>query len=277
LRVESKADSGDALSVHIDSSTSRPTPHGSIIETRDLTFGFGGDLVTNHVSLTVQEGEFLSIIGPNGAGKTTFFNLLTGLYRPSAGHIFYRGTDISHTNAAARAQLGLARSFQVSNIFPTLSAHENVRLAAQARRAYRFQLLRPFTAYRRDIDRADEALSLVGLSHLRFLPAVGLSHGDKRKLELAMVIAAQPDVVLLDEPTSGVSAEDVPSMVALIRRIREVEGKTVVMVEHKIGVVLELSDRIAVLHQGQLLALGTPQEIQGNSLVQSAYLGQEEL
>jgi branched-chain amino acid transport system ATP-binding protein len=150
-------------------------------------------------------------------------------------------------------------------------------LAAQARRSYRFQLLRPFTAYRRDIDRADHALGLVGLSDLRFLPAAGLSHGDKRKLELAMVIAAEPDVVLLDEPTSGVSAEDVPGMVTLIRQIRDVEGKTVVMVEHKIGVVLELSDRIAVLHQGQLLAIGTPAEIQANSLVQSAYLGQEEL
>jgi branched-chain amino acid transport system ATP-binding protein len=265
------------VSVPLESAASRPTPQTPIIETRDLTFGFGGDLVTNRVSLAVRDREFFSIIGPNGAGKTTFFNLLTGLHRPSAGVILYRGMDITRTGSASRAQRGLARSFQVSNIFPTLSAHENVRLAAQARRAYRFQLLRPFTVFRRDIDRADQALNLVGLSHVRFLPALSLSHGDKRKLELAMVIASEPEVVLLDEPTSGVSAEDVPAMVSLIRRIREVEGKTVVMVEHKIGVVLELSDRIAVLHQGRLLALGTPDEIQANRMVQSAYLGQEEI
>lgn len=240
-----------------------------------MTFGFGGDLVTNRVSIGVREGEFLSIIGPNGAGKTTFFNLLTGLYRPSSGAILYRGQEITRVNAADRAQRGIARSFQVSNIFPTLTTHENVRLAAQARHGYRFQLLLPFTFYRGEIDRADSALDLVGLHHLRAVPAIALSHGDKRKLELAMVIAADPDVVLLDEPTSGVSAEDVPEMVALIRRVRMVENKTVIMVEHKIAVVRDLSDRVAVLHQGRLLSLGTPTEIQQNEAVQSAYLGKE--
>jgi branched-chain amino acid transport system ATP-binding protein len=249
--------------------------HGSILETRDLTFAFGGNVVTNHVSMAVQEGEFLSIIGPNGAGKTTFFNVVSGVYRPSGGHIFYRGRDITHQNAADRARRGMARSFQLSTLFHNLTVHENVRLAVQAQRRHRFQLLRPFTAYRRDLERAHEALALVGLSGRERVPAVALSHGDKRKLELAIVIAMEPEILLLDEPTSGVSAEDVPAMVDLIRRIREVEKKTVMMVEHKMGVVLNLSDRIAVFHQGKLLALDTPARIQENETVQSAYLGAE--
>lgn len=248
-----------------------------ILETRDLTFGFGGNLVTDHVSLDVREGEFLSIIGPNGAGKTTFFNVISGVYQPSCGTIFYRGKDITRMNPADRARSGMARSYQVSNIFPRLSAWENARLAAQAQGRNSFQLLRPFRTYRQYADRADSVLNLVGLSLRKHLPAMALSHGDKRKLELAMVIAMDPDILLLDEPTSGVSAEDVPAMIELIARIREVEKKTVLMVEHKMGVVRRLSDRIAVLNQGKLLALDTPDNIQRNEAVQRAYLGRESL
>jgi branched-chain amino acid transport system ATP-binding protein len=225
----------------------------------------------------VRDGEFLSIIGPNGAGKTTFFNVVSGVYRPTGGRILFRGRDVTHVSAANRARNGMARSFQLSNIFPTLSVWENVRLAAQAQGKERFQLLRSFQRYRRYIDRAESALGLVGLGERMSVPAVSLSHGDKRKLELAIVIAMEPDVLLLDEPTSGVSAEDVPAMVDLIRRIREVEKKTVLMVEHKMGVVLNLSDRIAVLHQGKLLAIDTPANIQNNPVVQSAYLGKESI
>lgn len=246
-----------------------------ILETRDLTFGFGGNLVTDHVSMAVREGEFLSIIGPNGAGKTTFFNVVSGLYHPNSGQIVYRGKDITRTSPADRARQGMARSFQVSNIFPLLSVRENARLAAQAQTGHRFQLLRRFTSYRKDLDRADSALELVGLARYAAVPASALGHGDKRKLELAMVLAMDPEILLLDEPTSGVSAEDVSGMVSLIQRIREVEGKTVLMVEHKMGVVLRLSDRIAVLHQGKLIALDTPERIQENETVQSAYLGQD--
>lgn len=249
--------------------------HTPILQTRDLAFGFGGNLVTDHVSMDVQDGEFLSIIGPNGAGKTTFFNVISGVYQPTGGSILYRGRNITHTSAAGRARSGMARSFQLSNIFPYLSVLENVRLAAQAQGTNSFQLLRSFRAYRRYIERAESALELVGLRSSTNLPAVSLSHGDKRKLELAMVIAMEPQILLLDEPTSGVSAEDVPAMVDLIRRIREVEKKTVMMVEHKMGVVLRLSDRIAVLHLGKLLALDTPERIQQNETVQSAYLGVE--
>lgn len=247
----------------------------AILETRDLTFGFGGNLVTDHVSMTVNDGEFLSIIGPNGAGKTTFFNVVSGVYRPTAGAILYRSRDITATSAAGRARAGMARSFQLSNIFPTLTVLENVRLAAQAQGKNSFQLLRRYTAYRRYIERAESALDLVGLGGRKYIPAVSLAHGDKRKLELAIVIAMDPDILLLDEPTSGVSAEDVPAMVDLIARIRQVEKKTVMMVEHKMSVVLSLSDRIAVLHQGKLLAIDTPEKIQQNETVQSAYLGQE--
>lgn len=244
-----------------------------ILETRDLTFGFGGNLVTDHVSISVQPGEFLSIIGPNGAGKTTFFNVVSGLYRPSAGSIVYRGRDITRSSAAQRARAGMARSFQLSSVFAHLSVRENVRLAAQAQGRDSYQLLRPFTSFRRYLERADSALDLVGLHDRKEMPALSLSHGDKRKLELAMVIAMEPEILLLDEPTSGVSAEDVPSMVNLIGRIRQVEKKTVMMVEHKMGVVLRLSDRIAVLHQGKLLALDKPANIQQNEAVQAAYLG----
>jgi branched-chain amino acid transport system ATP-binding protein len=246
-----------------------------ILETHDLTFAFGGNVVTDHVSMAVSEGEFLSIIGPNGAGKTTFFNVVSGVYRPSAGSIFYRGEDITRQSPADRARHGMARSFQLSTVFHNLTVHENVRLAVQAKHAHRFQLLRPFRSYRTDLERAGEALSLVGLSDRAQAPAVTLSHGDKRKLELAIVLAMDPDILLLDEPTSGVSAEDVPGMVALIRRIWQVQKKTVMMVEHKMSVVLDLSDRIAVFHQGKLLALDTPARIQKNETVQSAYLGVE--
>jgi branched-chain amino acid transport system ATP-binding protein len=246
-----------------------------ILETHDLTFGFGGNLVTDHVTMTVNRGEFVSIIGPNGAGKTTFFNVVSGVYQPTHGTILYRGRDITRTSAAERARQGMARSFQLSNIFPLLSVRENVRLAAQAQGKNNFQLLRPYTAYRTYLERAESALALVGLAPHTDSPAVSLSHGDKRKLELAMVIAMDPEILLLDEPTSGVSAEDVPAMVDLIRRIREVEKKTVMMVEHKMGVVLRLSDRIAVLHQGKLLTMDTPEKVQQNETVQAAYLGQE--
>lgn len=260
---------------HSEPVTHDATSPALTLEIRDLTFGFGGNLVTDHITLDVHRGEFLSIIGPNGAGKTTFFNLVSGLYHPCGGTIRYLGRDVTGSSASERARLGMARSFQLSSIFPSLSVRENVRLAAQAQTGHRFQLLRPFTAYRRDLERADSALDLVGLARYATTPAGSLAHGDKRKLELAIVIAMQPEILLLDEPTSGLSAEDVPAMVALIRHIQAVEKKTVMMVEHKMAVVLELSDRIAVLHQGKLLALGTPSEIQQNDTVQRAYIGKE--
>lgn len=246
-----------------------------ILEVRDLTFAFGGNVVTDHVSMSVHRGEFLSIIGPNGAGKTTFFNVISGAYRPSSGHILYRGRDVTRTSPAERARRGIARSFQLSSVFLNLTVRENVRLAAQAQQRHRYQLIRTYRAYRDDLARADSALELVGLLGHKHFPALSLSHGDKRKLELAIVIGMDPDVLLLDEPTSGLSAEDVPHMVELIRRIRDVEGKTVMMVEHKMGVVRGLSDRIAVFHQGRLLALDTPARVQDNEVVQAAYTGRE--
>jgi branched-chain amino acid transport system ATP-binding protein len=246
-----------------------------ILETQKLTFRFGGNLVVNQVSLQVQPAEFLSIIGPNGAGKTTFFNLLSGLYRPSAGYILYRGQDITRTSAADRARSGIARSFQLTNVFPNLTVHENCRLAAQAQGRGSYQLLRPFTTYRAYLERADAALELVGLTQQRGAIASSLSHGDKRKLELAIVLAMDPQVLLLDEPTSGVSIEDVPTLIELIRHIRQVERKTILMVEHKMSAVLSLSDRVAVLHSGKLLAVDTPARIRDNEIVQAAYLGRE--
>lgn len=256
---------------------SRDAGSSTILETRDLCFRFGAAIVTDRVSLTVRDGEFLSIIGPNGAGKTTFFHLVSGLYRPSSGRILWHGRDITAMGASQRARAGMARCFQVSSLFWHLPVIENVRLAAQARGRDSWQLLRPMATYTQYRQRAEQAIDLVGLNQQMNLPAVALSHGDKRKLELAIVIAADPEILLLDEPTSGVSAEDVPAMVALIERIRQHEKKTVLMVEHKMSVVRRLSDRVAVLHAGALLAVDTPDAIQANSAVQAAYLGQDAL
>ncbi|MGH2411565.1 MAG: ABC transporter ATP-binding protein, partial [Chloroflexota bacterium] len=187
----------------------------------------------------------------------------------------YQGADLTRMSASARAQAGIARSFQISAIFPTLSVLEHARLAAQARGRGRYQLLRPYTAYPRYLEQGSWGLDLVGLAMMAARPAGALSHGDKRKLELAMVLAGDPDLLLLDEPTSGLSAEDVPAMAALIQRVREGTGKTVIMIEHKIGMVLDLSDRVAVLAQGKLLAIDTPAKIQRSDAVQAAYLGRE--
>jgi len=252
-----------------------PAESDVILETRSLSFGIGGNCIIDDLSLAVRTGEFLSVIGPNGAGKTTLFNLISGVYRPTTGELRYQGADLTRMSASARTQAGIARSFQISAIFPTLRVLEHARLAAQARGRGRYQLLRPSTAYPHFLEAGSRSLDLVGLGAMAGRPAGALSHGDKRKLELAMVLAGDPDLLLLDEPTSGLSAEDVPAMAALIQRIRQGTGKTVIMIEHKIGMVLDLSDRVAVLAQGKLLAIDTPTNIQRSDAVQSAYLGRE--
>lgn len=248
---------------------------GSLLATRSLGLDIGGATIVADVSLEVTEGELLGIIGPNGAGKTSLFNLLSGIYRPTSGRVELDGHDITETRPYRRTRLGLGRTFQVSNVFPLLSALENVRLAAEARRGGTLRIWRRASWVREAIERARWALGRVGLEGRTSAIAGELAHGDKRKLELAMLLAADPRVILLDEPMAGVSAEDVPELVQLIRSVHLEEGKTVLMVEHHMDVVTGLAQRIAVMHHGALLACDTPEAVMADPTVQAAYLGEE--
>jgi branched-chain amino acid transport system ATP-binding protein len=245
-----------------------------ILATRDLGLVIGGATIVTDVGLEVREGELLAVIGPNGAGKTTLFNLISGLLRPTSGRVELDGADITGQPPFRRTRAGIGRTFQVSNVFPLLDAHENVRLAAEAALGGTMRIWRRAMHVREAVDRARWALERVGLGARGATPAGLLSHGDKRKLELAMLLAGRPRVILLDEPFAGVSMEDVPELVELIRSVHLDEGKTVLMVEHHMEVVTGLAQRIAVLHHGSLLAVDTPDAIMSNETVQLAYLGE---
>jgi branched-chain amino acid transport system ATP-binding protein len=246
----------------------------SILSTRNLGLDIGGATIVADVSLEVPESEFLGIIGPNGAGKTSLFNLLSGLYRPTAGAVLLDGEDVTGRPPHSRTQAGLGRTFQISSVFPRLSSLENVRLAAEAKLGGTMRLWRRASRVREALDRARWALGRVGLGLREGATAGALSHGDKRKLELAMLLALDPRVILLDEPMAGVSMEDVPGLVEVIRSVHEGERKTVLMVEHHIDVVTGLAQRIAVMHHGGLLAVDTPENVMRNEEVQAAYLGE---
>jgi branched-chain amino acid transport system ATP-binding protein len=244
-----------------------------ILATRGLGLVIGGATIVADVGLEVREGELLGVIGPNGAGKTTLFNLVSGLLRPTSGTVELDGRDVTKEPPHRRTRAGLGRTFQVSNVFPLLSVHENVRLAAEAALGGTMRIWRQATRVREAVDRAHWALARVGLDGRGPLPAGLLSHGDKRKLELAMVLAGDSRVIMLDEPMAGVSMEDVDDLVELIRSVHG-EGRTVLMVEHHMEVVTGLAQRIAVLHHGSLLAVDTPDAIMRNRTVQQAYLGE---
>lgn len=246
----------------------------TILEARHLRKQFGGLVAVDDVSLQVERGSVHSIIGPNGAGKTTFFNLLTGLYKPTQGQVIFRGQDITQSPLHRRAHLGMGRSFQITNIFPNLTVLENVRLAAQAMSQINFRLWRRAESFHEFTDRARHMLELVGLQDMAEAPANILPHGGKRKLELAILLAPDPEVLLLDEPTAGMASEQVPELMATINTIRQQGGKTVVLVEHNMNVVMSVSDVITVMNLGKLLAEGTPAAISANKLVQSVYLGE---
>jgi branched-chain amino acid transport system ATP-binding protein len=245
-----------------------------ILVTRDLGLDIGGARIVADVSLEVREGELIGIIGPNGAGKTTLFNLLSGLVRPTAGAIVLDGRDVTRTSPHTRTQAGLGRSFQVSSVFPLLSVRENVRLAAEARIGGTLSVVRRAARFRPALDRAASALERVGLADRATAPAGLLSHGDKRKLEIAMLLAGEPRVILLDEPMAGVSVEDVDGLVEVIRTVHADEGRTVLLVEHRMEVVIGLAERLAVMHHGSMLALDTPERVMADETVQSAYLGE---
>jgi branched-chain amino acid transport system ATP-binding protein len=244
-----------------------------ILETRDLSRHFGGLKAVEGVNLKIAAGHFHSIIGPNGAGKTTLFNLLSGALKPTRGQVLLRGHDITALPPYRTAHLGLGRSYQVTNVFLTLSVIENVRLAAQSLGKDNFRLLVSAERLTQYADKAHAALEETGLTSVAAYPARNLPHGDKRRLELAILLAQDPEILLLDEPTAGLATEQVPEFMALVDRVRRKGNKTVVLVEHNMNVVMSLSDRITVMHQGQLLAEGTPGEIAANETVQNAYLG----
>ena len=245
-----------------------------LLATRHLGLDIGGATIVADVSLEVAEGEFLGIIGPNGAGKTSLFNLLSGVYRPTSGSIEIDGRDVTRDAPYRRASAGLGRTFQISSVFPRLTAHENARLAAEARVGGTLRVWRRADGVTEAVERARAALARVGLGQKEQTLAGGLGHGDKRKLELAMILARDPRVVLLDEPMAGVSAEDVHGLVELVKSVQQEGGKTVLMVEHHIEVVTGVADRIAVMHHGALLACDTPAAIMANPEVQQAYVGE---
>jgi len=249
------------------------TSAAPIISTHELTIRFGGHVAVDHVSIDIAPFSLKSIIGPNGAGKTTFFNLLSGQYRPSSGSVFFKGADVSSLSAAARTSMGIGRSFQLTNVFPTLSVLENVRLAVQARRGPVLNAWRNYRAFPELEDRAYEILGSVLLDGKWSAAASDLSHGEKRKLEVAILLALEPEVLLLDEPTAGMALEEVPAIIALIERIKARRDTTILLVEHKIDMVMALSDSVAVLKDGRLIADDAPEAIGRNAEVQAAYFG----
>ena len=244
----------------------------SLLEVKKISVHFGGLLAIEDLSLEVREGEVLSLIGPNGAGKTTLFNLLTGTFPPTSGRIIFDGRDITGTPAHRIAHLGLARSYQRTTVFPAFSLFKNAWVSAFATQKNKNNfILKNSNQYPEAAERARQALSDVGLLEKSNQLAREISHGEQRQLELAIALAAAPRVLLLDEPAAGLSPEETRRMVALVRTLK---GRyTIVLIEHKIDLIMSVSDRISVMHFGSLIAEGTPGEIQKNPEVRRAYLG----
>ncbi|KEO53197.1 ABC transporter ATP-binding protein [Thioclava indica] len=243
------------------------------LETRDLTIRFGGHVAVNAVSCAFHPGELTVIVGPNGAGKTTYFNLISGQLRASSGQVLKDGRDIGRLAPSGRARAGVGRAFQLTNLFPELSVLENIRLAVQARSGVGRQFLRRASGHRELIEQAEGYLAQTRLTEVAHQPASALSHGDQRKLEVALLLAMEPDVFMFDEPTAGMSLDHAPDVLDLIAEIKKDRSRTVLLVEHKMDVVRALADRIIVLHNGTLLADGKPAEVMASDLVREVYLG----
>jgi branched-chain amino acid transport system ATP-binding protein len=248
-------------------------PSEIVLETINLRKEFGGLVAVDDVSLRVRPNSLHAIIGPNGAGKTTFFNLLSGNIEPTRGQVIFKGRDITHQPIHRTIHAGIGRSFQITNIFPNLTVFENIRLAAQALGKDNFKFWRPSASFQKYEERAWDVVEKVALKERAFTLARTLPHGDQRKLELGMILAPDPELLLLDEPTAGMAAEQVPELIALIQEVQQAGSKTVLLVEHNMNVVMRVSDVITVMHQGRVLAEGSPADITANSEVQTAYLG----
>jgi branched-chain amino acid transport system ATP-binding protein len=243
------------------------------LETRGLTIRFDGHVAVDNVTCAFRPGELTAIVGPNGAGKTTYFNLISGQLRASDGVVLVAGEDVTGLSAPERTRLGIGRAFQLTNLFPRLSVAENARLATQAKAGVHYEMRRPWRASADLIARADSVLDSVGLLKKRDARASALSHGDQRKLEVAMMMALEPTIFMFDEPTAGMSIDEVPVVLDLIARLKTDKTKTILLVEHKMDVVRSLADRIIVLNNGQLVADGEPAGVIASPVVQGAYLG----
>lgn len=244
-----------------------------LIETQHLSKHFGALAAVDDVDLQVRKNSLHAIIGPNGAGKTTLFNLLSGNLKPTTGKVFYNGNDITGQPIHRMIHLGIGRSFQITNVFPNLTVFENIRLASQAMEKGNFRFLSDASNLKNCKERTWEVVERVGLKDKAYNLARMLPHGDQRKLELGMILAPDPELLLLDEPTAGMAAEQVPELINLIQEIQRSATKTVVLVEHNMNVVMSISDTITVMNLGKKLAEGSPQEITKNKEVQTAYLG----
>ena len=244
-----------------------------ILEISNLTINFGGNIAVNDVSLEVMPNRFVSLIGPNGAGKTTFFNMISGQYQPTSGSIRLKGRDITPLGVAETAQLGVGRSFQLASYYPNLSVLENVCLAIQFVKKKGWCFWKNNTSFPEIEDQAYDILEQVLLDNKWNHFAITLSHGEQRKLEIAILLGMDPEIMLLDEPTAGMSIEEVPAILDLMESLRDRRDRTILLVEHKIDMVLRLSDEIAVLQDGRLIAYDRPQEIMKDKQVQAAYLG----
>jgi branched-chain amino acid transport system ATP-binding protein len=243
------------------------------LETRGLTIRFGGHAAVDRVSCAFHRGTLTAIVGPNGAGKTTYFNLVSGQLRASSGEVLLDGERVTHLGAPARARLGLGRAFQLTSLFPNLSVRENVRLAVQARAGIGLDFVTMAARRRGLAERADRCLARVNLLDRAGAAAAALPHGDQRKLEVAILLALEPEIFMFDEPTAGMSVDEVPVILDLIEDIKKAGDKTVLLVEHKMEVVRRLADRVIVLHNGALVADGEPAEVVASPIVQEAYLG----
>jgi branched-chain amino acid transport system ATP-binding protein len=249
----------------------------SLLATRDLTIRFGGHVAVNAVTCAFQPGTLTAIVGPNGAGKTTYFNLISGQLKPTGGQVTLNGRDLSGFSASERTRAGLGRAFQLTNLFPRLTVLENVRLAVQAAREGKHRrglnLWSIWSDHGDLMARADQILVAVALADKEGELVANLPHGDQRKLEVALLMGLESQVFMFDEPTAGMNAAEVPVILNLIRKLKEDESKTILLVEHKMDVVRELADRIIVLHNGMLVADGDPATVIASPIVQEAYLG----
>ena len=256
-----------------------PSSNAVILSTSGLTRNFGGLVAVNNVSLDIEKGSVKAIIGPNGSGKTTFFNLITGALPPTSGEIFFEGHDITHFSMHQRTREGISRSYQITNIFPYQTTFENIRLAAQGcsgRNINFFSMLKKAGTFEEFHESVLDIATIVGLDPARlYVPAALIPHAEQRKLEIAMALATRPKLLLLDEPAAGMSIEEIPEVMEAIIRVKESYGDqlTLLVVEHKMDIVMRLSQEIIVFSEGKILAKGPPKEIQQNEQVLTAYLG----
>ena len=245
----------------------------SILETKELYHDYSGLQVLHGVNLQVKEGERHAVIGPNGAGKTTLFNVVTGLYRPSRGGVFFQGRDVTGMQPYRLSRMGMGRSFQITSTFQRQTVFENIRMGILAKRGIHFNWWRRADKLDEVTRETNEILQRINLYEEKDIPAGKLAYGKHRALEVCLAMSTNPDLVMLDEPTAGMSKDETRYAVNLIRRLTE--GRTMVIIEHDMDVVFSLADRITVLHHGRILAVGTPEEVRCNEAVKDAYLGQE--